>query len=346
MKVLGIISSLTEASARTRVLQFTDPLKKENINLTGKYYLPLRYSEPAAWANRLGKFTGISPWRYLHLHKTINRLPLLITQFQYDIIWQNRLIMPHHSFLERSLLKPVVFDFDDAIWIVDKEKPVIRGIEKAEIVFAGNDYLAEYAIKYNKNTVVVPTVIDTTALYPLKKETDHFTIGWIGTNTNFKYLEIVKPAITKFLSLHKEARFFVVSSEPPPQFNFDNNKYIFRKWDATQENEMINMFSIGIMPIEDSDFTKGKCSYKMLQYMACGKPVVVSPAGTNKKILHETEAGIAANSTAEWFDAFSILKTDFSFSQKCAENGRKLVESKYSVIVSTPIIAGNFKKIV
>lgn len=346
MKVLGIITSPTEASARARILQYINPLKEEGVQLTSKYYFPLRYSEPAKWANKLAKITGINPWRFVHLHKTVTRLPLLMSQYKYDIIWQNKLIMPHHSFLESALRKPLVFDFDDAVWINDKENPVIKAIKKSTIIFAGNDYLAEYAIKYNKNTLVIPSVIDTTALFPLKKESEQFTIGWIGTITNFKYLEITKPAIIKFLSLHKEARFMVVSSEPPPQFSFDNEKYIFKKWEASRENEMINMFSIGIMPLEDTDFTKGKCSYKMLQYLACGKPVVVSPVGTNKKILNEADVGIAATTTEDWFDGFSILKDDLTFKEKCADNGRKLVERKYSVLVTAPLIAEHFKKIV
>lgn len=346
MKVLGIITSPTEASARARILQYFNPLKEEGVQLTSKYYFPLRYSEPAKWANKLAKITGINPWRFVHLHKTVTRLPLLISQYKYDIIWQNKLIMPHHSFIERGLKKPLVFDFDDAVWINDKEAPVIKAIKKATAIFAGNDYLAEYAYKYNKNTYVIPSVIDTNVLYPLKNESEQFTIGWIGTITNFKYLEIAKPAIIKFLSLHKEARFIVVSSEPPPQFNFDNDKYIFKKWEASLENEYINTFSIGIMPLADNDFTKGKCSYKMLQYLACGKPVVVSPVGTNKKILNEAVIGIAANTTEDWFGAFSILKNNLNFKEKCAENGRKLVENYYSVLVTTPLIAGHFKKIV
>lgn len=345
MRVLGIITSPTEASARARIIQYKTPLTNYGIELNPRYFKPLRYAPPTSWMKQLSRLTRVDKWRYYQMHRTISRLPLFIEQFRHDIIWQNRLIVHHQSFYERKLSKPIVFDFDDAIWINDKESSVINGLKKASLVFAGNEYLADYALKHNKNTCVIPTVIDPDFLFPLKAEATGFTIGWIGTESNFEYLGLIKPAIEKFLSENKDAKLHIVSTIPPPQFKFDGTKYLFEKWEAEKENELINKFSIGLMPLKDNDFTKGKCSFKMLQYMACGKPVVVSPVGTNNKILNESEVGFSAISTSDWLSAFNILKSDKGFYKSCSINARRLAEMKYSVKILAPVIAGKFRKL-
>ncbi|MDZ4793650.1 MAG: glycosyltransferase [Bacteroidota bacterium] len=345
MKVLGIISGLTDPSSRARILQYRSYLEKEQIKVDPRYFSPHSYADPAPWAYRLNKVTKISPWRFLWMQKTISRLPLLLQQYQYDLIWQNRLILPHQFFFERKITKPIVFDFDDAIWLGEGEKQVIQAMERAALIFAGNDYLAEFAIKHNPNTVVIPSVIDTTALYPLPPNNKFFTIGWIGTKTNFNFLALVKPAVLNFLSRHHDSRLLIVSSEKPPQFDFDNERIIFKKWSAEKENELINEFSIGLMPLEDNDFTRGKCSYKMLQYMACSRPVVVSPVGNNSSILHKKEVGLAARGEEDWLKAFTLLKNDVAYYRTCAENGRNLVVENYSVEKFYPVIARHFTEL-
>lgn len=345
MKVLGIITSPTEASARARIIQYKKPLSSYNIDLTPKYYKPLRYTPPSRWEKSAEKISGISRWRFHQLHRSVSRLPLLIKQYNYNLIWLNRLIIHHQSFYERKLTRPIVFDFDDAIWLNDNPISVTKALTKAAMVFAGNDYLAEYALKYNQNTFVVPTVIDPDFLYPRRKENKIFTIGWSGTVNNFLYLDKIKPAIDEFLRNNNDTRFMVISSEKPGSFNFDDKKYIFREWSVENENELLNKLDVGLMPLDDNDFTKGKCSYKMLQYFACGKPAVVSPVGTNSKILSESEAGLAAKTTNEWIDAFYNLKNNKEFYNKCAFNARKIIETKYSVYKTAPVIAAHFENL-
>ncbi len=264
-------------------------------------------------------------------------------QYNYDIIWQNRLVLPQQSFYERKFKRPLVFDFDDAIWLHDGEKNVAEAISKASLVFAGNDYLANFAIKHNKRITVIPSTIDTTKLYPLPNQNNTFTIGWIGSISNLRFLNLVKPAILDFLSRHNNSRLVIVSSEKKGPFQFDNEKIVFKRWSAEIENELINEFDIGLMPLTDDDFTKGKCSYKMLQYMACGKPVVASPIGMNNKILTESTVGLSAKTKEEWLAAFEMLKNDHSFYATCSENGRRLVENEYSIHKYYPVISTHFK---
>jgi glycosyltransferase involved in cell wall biosynthesis len=345
MKVLGLISSPTDPASRARIIQYKNHFTKKGVALLPRFFSPLKDADPPAWSHKLKKMTGINEWRSSNLIKTIGRIPLLFSQFGYDIIWQNRLLRANDFFWETKLCKPVIFDFDDAIWLIEGEQQVIKKIKLSTLIFAGNDYLANFAMKYNKNTVIIPSTIDTEILYPLKKETDLFTIGWIGSKSNFKYLEIAKPAILNFLSQNNDSRLIVVSSEKPTQFNFDNNRIIFKLWNSQNENEMINEFSVGLMPLTDNDWTKGKCSYKMLQYMACGKPVVVSPVGMNKYLLNSGNIGFAATHETDWLKALIEIKNNRKGAFEKGENGRRIVEADFSCMKMTQKILEYFKSI-
>jgi glycosyltransferase involved in cell wall biosynthesis len=345
MQILGLISSPEDPASRARIIQYKDYFTRAGVSLTPRFFLPEREANPAPWTYRLKKITGISEWRSSSTIKILARLPLLFQQKKYDIIWQNRLLLPHHFYFEKKISKPLVFDYDDAIWLNEGEKQVAAAITKSAMVFAGNEYLAGFAAKHNKNVQLIPTTVDTKKLFPLDLTTNQFTLGWIGTKSNFKYLDIIKPALLDFLTKHKDARFIIVSSEKPGQFNFDNEQIIFKPWSAEKENELINEFSVGLMPLKDTEWTRGKCSYKMLQYMACGKPVVVSPVGMNNKILDSGTIGMAANNTSEWLNAFTTLKDDKGFYATCCLNGRSLVEKNYSAAVYTPVIINHFKKL-
>lgn len=330
MKILGLISSPQDPASRIRIIQYVDMFKKTGEQLETHFFHPLKEANPARWSHRFRKITAINEWRTTNFVKTFGRLPLLVKQLPYDLVWQNRLLLINHFFSETLIKKPVVFDFDDAIWINEGAAQLNKKLKRSEMIFAGNDYLASYAVNYNKNVHVIPSTVDTNKLFPLGVKNEIFTIGWIGTESNFQYLEMIRPLIVDFVTRNKDSRCIIVSSTPPEHFPFDNERMIFRKWSEERENEDINDFSIGLMPLIDSEWARGKCSYKMLQYMACGKPVIVSPVGTNKTILLEERVGIGAGNDDEWMNAFQLLKDDASFYEKCAQRGRQLAEKNYS----------------
>ena len=346
MKILGLISSLTDPASRARIIQYKNHFAETGNTLVSRFFTPLKEADPAPWAYKLKKITGINEWRSSDLMKTIGRTSLLFSQAGFDLIWQNRLIQLHHSYWENKLKKPVVFDFDDAIWLNEGEKQVVKKIQQSTMIFAGNEYLAGYAMKLNKNTHIIPTTVDTEKLFPLKKETSHFTIGWIGTKSNFQYLEIIRSVVLDFLSKNPDSCLIIVSSEKPLQFNFDDKQVIFKRWNEETENEVINEFSVGLMPLADNDWTKGKCSYKMLQYMACGKPVIVSPVGMNNQLLAAGNIGFAATKEEHWLKALTEIKNNADAAREKGENGRRIVEDKYSCTIMTPRILDHFKTII
>jgi glycosyltransferase involved in cell wall biosynthesis len=267
-------------------------------------------------------------------------LPL---QYFYDIIWQNRLLLYDHFSIEKYIKKPFVFDMDDAIWLTEGEKQVRLAIEKSSLVFAGNEYLAEYCHRINSNTAIIPTTIDTDVFKPVTQLNRSFNIGWIGTKSNFDYLELIKKPVLEFLQKTKDTKLIIVSSDRPGTFHFDDERIIFKQWSSEKENELINEFSIGLMPLPDNSWTKGKCSFKMLQYMACGVPAIVSPVGHNNQILEQSKTGIAAAHEQDWLNAMNDLKNDPDFYSHHAVRGRPFVEEKYSVHKWSVIINDHFK---
>lgn len=345
MKVLSLISSLIDPAPRFRIITYQKYFERLGHQLFLKKFSPERDSDPPRWTYTLKKVSSINEWRIWNLVKQLMRSPFLMNQINHDIIWQNRLIVPYNSFIERNIYKPFVFDFDDAVWMIEGFESFKKVVTKADLLFAGNEYLAEYASKYNKKISIVPTTIDTEIFKPQYQFTDTFTLGWIGTESNFKYLEIIKKPVIDYLSMNKKSRLVIVSDRMPPNIEFDNNQTIFKKWSAEKENELINQFSIGLMPLDDNEWTKGKCSYKMLQYLACGKPVVVSPVGMNKKLLNESEIGFSAENESKWVNAFNTLCTDKSLYNHYSQNGVALVNEKYSCVKWSSVILSNFTKL-
>jgi glycosyltransferase involved in cell wall biosynthesis len=346
MKIAGIISSPSDPASRVRILQYVPYFKRQGEELLPQSFLPQKEKDPPAWSYSLKKITGINEWRSSSLIKQVTRLPFLLKQYQFDLIWQNRMLLSGYHFMESHFKKPVVFDFDDAIWLNEGKIAVEKAISDSAMIFAGNEYLADYAKKLNTTTHIIPSVVDTDKLFPLGNQPATFTIGWIGTKSNFQYLDLVKPAIVQFLNDNKDSRLIIVSSEKPGQFIFDDQKIIFRPWQAEKENDLINDFSIGIMPLAETEWTKGKCGYKMLQYMACGKPVVVSPVGVNTRILSGAEVGFAAQNETDWLNAFHELYNDKDRYQSLSVNAVDLIQKEYSCNRWTPQIINLFKKIV
>jgi glycosyltransferase involved in cell wall biosynthesis len=345
MNVLGIIAAKNEPASRFRIAQYEPWLSRTGDQLDVYCPLPLKDADPPKWATALSRTMSINKWRIWNTAKLTTRFRILLEQYKHDIIWQNRLLVNTYFTVENYYKKPFAFDIDDAIWLIDGERAVQKALSKAQAVIAGNAYLAEHAKKTNPNTFVIPTAIDTSQLFPDGKKKKLFTIGWIGTNHNFRYLQKIRTPILNFLKKNTETQFTVVSSHPPGFFPFDNERIVFKKWSPEKENTLINEFSVGIMPIDNDDWTRGKCSCKMLQYMACGLPVIVSPFGQNKIILSEKMVGLSATTEKEWEEAFNTLKNDTAMSTEMGANGFNLVEKNYSCKINTTRLLDIFKRI-
>lgn len=249
------------------------------------------------------------------------------------------------TFFEELLRKgnaPVIYDFDDAIWhfdVSDANKKfgwlknpgkTARLISMADLVFAGNHYLAEFAHHYNDKVVIIPTTIDTDEYKPVPfRDAATVCIGWSGSITTIRHFEMAVPVLKAL----KEKYGNRISYKVIGDGNYKNAELGISgiAWNKEKELEELAAIDIGIMPLPDDEWAKGKCGLKGLQYMALGIATVMSPVGVNTEIIQDGENGMLASSTEEWIAKLSLLIEDSQLRKKCAENGRKTVEEKYSV---------------
>jgi len=233
-------------------------------------------------------------------------------------------------------------DYDDAIFHnYDKNSnSIIRILLEYKIdyvmrysdcVIAGNSYLEERAKKAGaKNVEIIPTVIDSTK-YTMKDYSDAlnkkpFIIGWIGSPSTFKYLLLIAPVLEELANL--DAHIHVIGAKG--DLGFTKNVY-FIEWEERSEIKNITAFDVGIMPLKDSPWEKGKCSYKLIQYMACGIPIIASPVGMNKKVVIQNGNGYLVNTHKEWKKALLIYKNNIAKRKKHGTFGYHLVEEKYTI---------------
>jgi len=233
----------------------------------------------------------------------------------------------------------IVADYDDAFFHrYDQSKNlIIRSLLRnkidsvmkyADMVLAGNKYLFERAKLSNENVKLFPTVVDINKfknLNPIKN--DFFTIGWIGSPGTAKYLKIIEDALEE-VSLDKDIRISLIGANKV-DLNCLSVNHI--KWNEHIEVEEISKFDVGIMPLPDSPWERGKCGFKLIQYMSCNIPVIGSPVGVNREIIINGVNGFQANSTDEWIKYIRLLKDDRDLGLKMGKMGRKLIEDKYSL---------------
>jgi glycosyltransferase involved in cell wall biosynthesis len=261
------------------------------------------------------------------------RMTYIFRARKYDAVILQRELISTIATVERFVPGPRILDVDDAIFLYRNGTAAEKIASQCELIVCGNAYLAENFSRWNSNTAVIPTGVDTDILRPGNRGDDvgGLTIGWIGTAGNFKYLEPIKPALARVLKAHRESRFRLVSSHCPGFLRDLGDQFEFVRWHPGIEETQIPGFSIGIMPLEDSAWTRGKCAFKMLQYMAAGVPVVASDVGMNAELLKQADIGIGVQSVDQWADALHFLSSDANARRRLGQNGRELAESRYSL---------------
>ena len=266
--------------------------------------------------------------------KVVPYLSKLIESRDSDVTWLTRTFVVGLETIELLLKRPRVMDVDDAIWL---SKPlgavsIPHLASHMDVIIAGNNYIADWFSKYCKQVHIIPTAIDTTR-YTKKKyktEEENFIIGWTGTSSNFSYLNIVEKPLARFLADHKNTFFKLIADESWHSELIPPDRIIFVKWSREIEVEALHTMSVGIMPLTNTPWSRGKCSFKMLQYMAVGLPVIVSPVGMNNEVLEKGEMGLIARSEDDWHDAFDNLYSNSQTKQKLGTIGREVVEQYFS----------------
>lgn len=226
-----------------------------------------------------------------------------------------------------------IFDVDDAIFLKRNGVAARHCAQVCNLIVCGNEWLAERFSLWNKNVEVIPTGVDTDVLKPLaRKDLEGPPIvGWIGTSGNLRFLSPFASYIADALVSIKGASIHIVSDSPDqiPKALVPHARFI--PWRPGIENSTIPNWTVGIMPLADDDWSRGKCAFKMLQYLAAGIPVVASPVGVNKKVLNSGDFGFAVQSGRDWTDALIHLMANREFSCEAGLAGRRFIEDNYSL---------------
>jgi glycosyltransferase involved in cell wall biosynthesis len=330
------------ASSRIRFLQFMPALERQGFTfdvqpLLGNDYVRSLYGGPPVGAARI-----VSTYA--------RRLRALRRRMRYDVIWLEKEALPWlPTWMEIARLEgiPYVVDYDDAWfhryenhWLSPLLGHKIDAVMRvARTVVAGNDYLARRARQAGARHVeVVPTAIDLDRYrdLPAAPPSDAMRIGWIGIPLNAHYLTIVEPALRAVAAKAGIALHVVGAPVPPELAGVPAESF---RWSEDSEIARIAAFDIGIMPLHDTPWERGKCAYKLLQVMAAGKPVVASPVGANAQVVQHGVNGFLANTTGEWTQALLTLAADPELRRGMGAEARRTVEERYSAAAIGPRLA-------
>ena len=321
MKILFISPIPVEGAAcRFRIYQYLPYLRKHNVKVT---LSPFLFSLYFRIVYKPGKLSLKVIFFFL---STLRRLYDLIRVLNYDIVFIYREVYPVGppviEYILRFFGKKIIFDFDDAIFLpntsqVNRFLKLLRPpgnvdkiIRLSDCVIVGNTYLESYGLKFNKNIFVLPTVVNTNQYIPKGKgnhsKTAKVIIGWIGSPTTQDYVKDFIPIFMKLNEKYKSIFLKIVGSNFKSAAEFGNN-IILQKWSLRNELNDLQSFDIGIMPMPDNSWTRGKCGFKAILCMSVGIPVVCSRVGVNTEVVQDGVNGFLADSQREWCEKLSLL---------------------------------------
>ena len=335
IKVTALTSGWNVPSSRFRVRQFIEPLANFGIQVS-EYPLRLRKYTP----------NMSPPIRFLlDSGKTAARVPGLLAARRSDITWLERELVPRRFTLEHRAGSKRLFDVDDAIWLTGDPGFSEEIATRSYGVIAGNEFLAEHYRAVGARAWVVPTSIDTDRWQPGARPQDSsWVIGWSGTSSNLPSLESLAEPLADFLAQHPETKLLVVCDRRPSLKKIPPAQWSFERWSSTREVQLVQRMNVGLMPLPFTEWSLGKCAFKMIIYMAVGIPVVVSPIGTNKNILQQADVGLAAATANDWYEALLLLFCNRKRAASLGSAGRQLVEDNYSVAKNAGALARIFEE--
>ncbi len=335
IKVAAYTGGLDVPSARYRVRQLIPALQRNHIQIK-EYRSPISVYPPKQ--KLLRPFWGAGV--------LLSRSASVVAGYQADVTLLQREMLSTLVSLEPFTKSPRVLDVDDAIFLFREGRAAKKLAELSEHVICGNEFLAEKFNQWNKQMSIVPTAVDTTKYVPKKLVTEKKIIGWMGTSGNFSYLYKIAPALEKILTSRSDGVFRIVSDQRP-EFNSKLDQFVdYIKWTPANEVEQLQSMTVGLMPLEDGEWERGKCSFKMLQYMACGVPTVVSPVGMNRQVLALGDSGFFANTETEWVDRISDFLDNEKLRTEFGSKGREVVEQHFSHEIIATKLTDVLKKVI
>jgi len=319
LKVLFLVPRLDKASTRYRVLQYLPYLDQEGVDY---------------------EIVALS-------RQSRNRLSLARRIRNSDTVFiQKKLFSFLDLYWVRKLAKRMVYDFDDSVMYksgpasMRQQKRQQRRFAitagKADLVIAGNRYLQQEALHFNREVRLLPTVLDMDRYIAREESGDKIgevVLGWIGSRGTLRYLQDIGPALEELGRRWPGLKLKIVADD---FFDLNSVQVIKKPWTAADEIADLHSFDIGLMPLTDDIWTRGKCGFKLLQCMAVGLPVVCSPVGVNADIVTDGREGFHATTREEWVAKLDALIADSDLRRQMGQQGRLRVANAFSLAINGP----------
>jgi glycosyltransferase involved in cell wall biosynthesis len=350
VKVLALSPIPEEgAGCRFRVSQYIPYLREHGFDVTVSSFYSREYFgfiyRPGNYLRKAAGFIAL----------TMRRLGELSSLHDYDLVFLYREAIPlGPPFIERRIAQmgiPIVYDFDDAIFLpavseanqafsfLKNPARVSQILKVSDQVTVGNEFLAAYARKFNPHVTVIPTAVDTNRFVPRADTPDldrKLVVGWVGSPTTFRYLESLKDVLAEVSARHP---FTLKVSGAGRPVNFPGVDVQVVPWSMADEVSLFNTCDIGVYPLTDDDWSRGKCGFKAIQCMACGVPVVAAAVGVNREIISHGVNSMLASTPQEWVAHLGTLLTNAELRRQMAVAGRQTIEARYSLRVTAPQLA-------
>ncbi len=354
MRILAIVPHLYDTSPgqRFRLEQWEPLLKQEGVEITySAFETPELREVLYARGNAIRKVTEIG--KNLNIRRADVR-----SATSYDLVYVFReaaLLGP--AWFERKIAAsgvPMVFDFDDAVFVPYKSPSngylsylkfpgkTATICRLSSHVMAGNEYLADYARKVNANVTIIPTTIDTQKYEVIERPPNDIpVIGWSGSHSTAQHLDTLRETLRE-LAKTETFRLRVIGAGDYKIRGVDLESIA---WNAATEVDDLRRIDIGVMPLPDDQWSKGKCGLKALQYMALGIPTVCSPVGVNSTIIEDGVNGLIAGTQEEWLAKLRTLLHSPERRQQLGLAGRRTVEERYSAESQAPRVLEIFRSV-
>jgi len=332
LRVAAFSGARDVPSARFRVRQYIPWLRQHGIEMD-EYYARLSSWPPSNKLLRPFWLAGT----------VLDRVPSVLNSHRYDLTFLQREMVSTLQTLEPFTKRPRVIDVDDAVWLNRRGRTGFRNIvQMCDGAICGNAFIADFTRQWHDNICLLPTAVDIDRFTPspaLQAASGRRIIGWSGLAVGLMYLYEVEKALLPVLNKHKDVVLRVVSERPPSFKYLSRSQFEYVPWSPANEVRAVQEMTIGLMPVEDTPWGMGKCSYKMLLYMACAVPVVVSPIGMNAEVLALGNLGFGPKSPTEWTEMVEWLLQNPDQAQSMGRTGREVVEQHYSLRVHAPRMA-------
>jgi len=330
LRIIAFTGGHNAPSRIFRVRHYVQPLKTLGVDL-------------CECPSRAGLYPPDSQWRrpWWGIRNLCERVPDVIGSHRYHLSFFQRELVSTLTTVEWLAKRPRILDVDDAIWVHPRGSFARRLAKLCDHVICGNRFLAEEFSQWNPSVSVLPTSVDVHAFAPwaTKPREERPIIGWMGLSTGLTYLYGIERSLARVLQAHPRAVLRIVSGHPPTFRQLPPHQVEYIPWTEKDEARTIQEMTIGIMPLDNSVHARGKCSLKMLLYMACGLPVVVTPIGMNADVLAAGPIGFGATTGDEWVDHLTELLLDPDRAAEMGRNGREVVVNQYSVEALVPKLA-------